>query len=94
MSHEPITVYHNPRCSKSRRVVEILTTKGVEFTLYEYLAERPALAELQRVMDALAIDDPRDMMPTFRGIGRWFLGRSRRHPDVTRRTLADRPRAV
>ena len=64
MSSEPITVYHNPSCSKSRKTVEILTRKDVPFTLYEYLEERPAVDEIRRVMVALGIEDPREMMRT------------------------------
>jgi len=64
MADDTITVFHNPRCSKSRKTVEILTEKGLAFSLYEYLVERPDLSDLRRVMSALAIDDPREMMRT------------------------------
>ena len=64
MTDDTITVFHNPRCSKSRKTVEILTEKGFSFSLYEYLDERPRVEALRRVMVALAIDDPRDMMRT------------------------------
>ena len=64
MSSEAITVYHNPRCSKSRKTVEILAAKGVDFTLFEYLEQRPGVDELRRVMASLAIEDPREMMRT------------------------------
>jgi arsenate reductase len=64
MASGPITVYHNPRCSKSRQTVEILSGKGVEFSLFEYLQERPGVDELRRVMAALGIADPRAMMRT------------------------------
>ena len=47
MASGPITVYHNPRCSKSRQTVEILAGKGVEFSLFEYLQERPGVDELR-----------------------------------------------
>lgn len=63
MSDE-ITVYHNPRCSKSRRLLEILDESAVRFRLYEYLDERPGVDELTRVMGCLGIRDPREMMRT------------------------------
>ena len=62
MSAELITVYHNPRCSKSRTTVQILENRGVEFELYHYLTENPGVEELRRVMSLLAIEDPRAMM--------------------------------
>jgi len=39
-----IVIYHNPRCSKSRRTLEILQEKGVEAEIVEYL-ETPPTAE-------------------------------------------------
>ncbi|HAU0462669.1 TPA: arsenate reductase (glutaredoxin), partial [Legionella pneumophila] len=34
---EKITIYHNPRCSKSRQALEILQNKGFEPIIIEYL---------------------------------------------------------
>ena len=34
---QKITIYHNPRCSKSREVLEILMQNGVETEIFEYL---------------------------------------------------------
>src|SRR5919106_2079476 len=34
---EPMLVYHNPSCSKSRGALEILADKGVEHDVVEYL---------------------------------------------------------
>jgi arsenate reductase len=33
------TIYHNPRCSKSRQALAILEEKGVELTIIEYLKD-------------------------------------------------------
>jgi arsenate reductase len=32
-----LTIYHNPRCSKSRKALETLTEKGYELEVVEYL---------------------------------------------------------
>lgn len=37
-----ITIWHNPRCGKSRQTLELLRTKGVEPTIREYLKEPPS----------------------------------------------------
>jgi arsenate reductase len=34
-----ITIWHNPRCSKSRETLELLKKKGVEPTVREYLKQ-------------------------------------------------------
>lgn len=46
-----VTLYHNPRCSKSRAALELLRSRGVEPTIVAYLdapPDGPALAELLR----------------------------------------------
>ena len=37
-----LTIYHNPRCSKSRKTLEIIQDAGVTPTIIEYLSEAPA----------------------------------------------------
>ena len=36
-----ITIYHNPRCSKSRKTLEIIVESGIEPTIVEYLTTPP-----------------------------------------------------
>jgi len=46
-----VTLYHNPRCSKSRAALELLRSRGIEPTIVAYLDTPPdarALAELLR----------------------------------------------
>lgn len=38
-----ITVYHNPRCRKSREAVALLQNSGHEFQILEYLKLPPSL---------------------------------------------------
>lgn len=37
-----VTIYHNPRCSKSRKTLEIIQDAGVSPKIVEYLAEPPS----------------------------------------------------
>jgi arsenate reductase (glutaredoxin) len=44
------TIWHNPRCTKSRETLAILNeTPGVDVTVVEYLKTPPSAAELKRV---------------------------------------------
>lgn len=48
-----LLVHHNPRCSKSRRTLEILEEQGVSFEIVEYLKEPPSadrVLELARLL--------------------------------------------
>jgi len=53
------TLYHNPRCSKSREALAILAEAGVEVTVVEYLKTPPTRDELARLY-AQAGMSPRD----------------------------------
>jgi arsenate reductase len=43
------TIYHNPRCSKSRDALALLQESGAEITIVEYLKTPPTRAELERL---------------------------------------------
>jgi arsenate reductase len=46
-------LWHNPRCSKSRGVKELLEARGIAFTERRYVEDPPTVAELDRVLRAL-----------------------------------------
>jgi arsenate reductase len=48
-----LTIWHNPRCSKSRTAHEILDEAGVAFEERRYLDDPPTAAELDDVLTAL-----------------------------------------
>ena len=50
-----ITIYHNPRCSKSRQTLALIEEKGVDFTVKEYLKNPPSKEELKQIIDVLGI---------------------------------------
>lgn len=44
-----ITIYHNPRCSKSRKTLELLESNDISPTIVEYLQSPPDTDALQRI---------------------------------------------
>ena len=56
-----VTIYHNPRCSKSRKTLELLLDKGVEPTIVEYLVNPPDAQTLKSILKKLDVS-PRDLM--------------------------------
>ncbi|MFI5000069.1 MAG: arsenate reductase (glutaredoxin) [Reyranellales bacterium] len=56
-----VTIWHNPRCGKSRQTLELLHRKGVEPTIREYLKAPPSRAEVEKLIDLLG-GDPRDLV--------------------------------
>jgi arsenate reductase len=53
------TIYHNPRCSKSRAALALLAEAGADVTIVDYLRDPPAAAELARLYARAGIA-PRD----------------------------------
>jgi len=56
-----VTIYHNPKCSKSRQTLALLRDRGIEPTVIEYLKAPPDRATLARILDDLGME-PRDLM--------------------------------
>ncbi|MDQ6981786.1 MAG: arsenate reductase (glutaredoxin) [Mariprofundus sp.] len=48
-----ITIYHNPRCSKSRATLALLKENDIEPKIIEYLKTPPSEAELDRILTML-----------------------------------------
>jgi len=51
-----VTIYHNPRCSKSRATLALLREHGVEPEIIEYLKTPPSRIELDRILVMLGIE--------------------------------------
>lgn len=56
-----IRFYHNPRCSKSREALQLLTQRGAELDVVDYLKTPPDAAELERLLGLLQLE-PRALM--------------------------------
>lgn len=50
-----ITIYHNPRCSKSRQTLQLLEEKGIEPNIVLYLETPPSATELKAILKKLGI---------------------------------------
>lgn len=56
-----VTIYHNPRCGKSRNALKVLEDAGVEFSIVDYLKNPPDKATLKEVIKKLGIK-PSDLV--------------------------------
>ena len=56
-----VTIFHNPRCSKSRATLALLEEKGAETQIIEYLKTPSSSSELATILDKLGLE-PRDLM--------------------------------
>ncbi|HEX6929728.1 MAG TPA: arsenate reductase (glutaredoxin) [Gammaproteobacteria bacterium] len=51
----PVTIYHNPRCSKSRETLDLLQARGFEPRIVKYLETPPDAATLETLLAQLGI---------------------------------------
>ncbi|MGL4834906.1 MAG: ArsC/Spx/MgsR family protein, partial [Shewanella sp.] len=58
-----VTIYHNPRCSKSRETLALLEQQGCEITIVEYLKNVPSANDIRDILAKLNID-ARELMRT------------------------------
>ena len=56
-----VTIYHNPRCSKSRQTLQLLEDKGLNPVIINYLESPPTAEQLQQTLTMLNMG-PRDLM--------------------------------
>ena len=63
MSESTVTIYHNPRCSKSRKTLELLEEQEVSPNIIEYMKEPPDKATLQKITQLLGVP-LRDLLRT------------------------------
>lgn len=56
-----VTIYHNPRCSKSRQTLALLEEQGIEPQIVKYLEDTPNADELKAVLAKLGIS-ARDLL--------------------------------
>lgn len=103
-----VTIYHNPRCSKSRKTLELIRHAGIEPRVIEYLADPPDSARLREL--ARLVGEPLNVLvrrgePEFReasdrpdvddeeALARWLED----HPIVIQRPIvvaADGKKAI
>lgn len=50
------TIFHNPKCSTSRKTLELLRDNGIEPTVVQYLKTPPTRAELAKMIEDAGID--------------------------------------
>lgn len=58
-----VTIFHNPRCSKSRRTLQLLQERGVRPTIVEYLRDPPSAEEIGNLLGMLKLS-PRELLRT------------------------------
>ena len=48
-----VTILHNPRCTKSRATLALLTDRGIEPCIVDYINAPPSIEELSKIIDMI-----------------------------------------
>jgi arsenate reductase len=56
-----ITIYHNPRCSKSRQTLQLLRDRGIDPIIVEYHKQPLSPAQIKHLLAILAMS-PRELL--------------------------------
>ncbi|HHL42925.1 MAG TPA: arsenate reductase (glutaredoxin) [Hellea balneolensis] len=59
-----VKILHNPRCSKSRQTLALLSENGVQPEIIEYLKQAPSADEIKEIAKMLGVKSVREMMRT------------------------------
>jgi arsenate reductase len=85
-----VTIWHNPRCSKSRGALALLAELGVAADVVRYLDAAPSRARLEDVLRMLGTEDPRAIVRTGEAVYR-ELGLAGADRDTLLDALAAHP---
>ncbi len=86
-----VTIYHNPRCSKSRQTLELLRDRGHEPEVVEYLKTPPDAATIRALLDKLGFDSARDLMRRGESAYKDLGLKDETDEDALVRAMADNP---
>jgi arsenate reductase len=56
MTDDRVIILHNPRCTKSRQALALITARGFEPEIVEYLKNPPGIKELQALLGLLGLN--------------------------------------
>ncbi len=56
MPTQPVRIYHNPRCAKSRETLALLRARGVEPEVVEYLSTPLTASQIKTLISQLGIE--------------------------------------
>jgi len=57
-----LTIWHNPRCRKSRETLNLIEDAGAELQIRRYLEDVPSASEIKEILILLGLNHPRTLM--------------------------------
>ena len=89
----PVTIYHNPRCSKSRQTLALIQEKGIEPEIIEYLKSPPSEAELDQILSMLGIQPEVLLRKGEEEFKDYFMGKDLSRAEIIR-LMVQHPKVI
>lgn len=86
-----LTIWHNPRCRKSREALALLEESGKTVTVRRYLETRPSEQDIQQLLAQLGFEDPRMLMRRGERIYRDLNLKIEKDPSNLVKQMAENP---
>lgn len=92
---DAVTIYHNPRCSKSRETLSLLKANGVEPQVVLYLETPADAATIQSLLTMLGMSSARELMRQKEDLYKSLdLGNSQLSEAALIQALVDNPKLM
>lgn len=92
---DAVTIYHNPRCSKSRETLSLLKENGVEPQVVLYLETPADTATIQSLLTMLGMSSARELMRQKEDLYKSLdLGNSQLSEAALIQALVDNPKLM
>ena len=88
-----ITVWHNPRCSKSRETIKLLEEQGIESNVVKYLDEALTFQRVEELLNMLGME-PRELMRTKEAIYRELKLKDEHDPKRLIEAMVAHPKLI
>lgn len=89
-----VSIYHNPRCSKSRQTLALLQEQGIEPTVIEYLKDTPSSDELKALLSKLGFVSARELMRSKEDIFKELELKNENNEDKLIAAMAAHPKLI
>ncbi|MDN3380621.1 MULTISPECIES: arsenate reductase (glutaredoxin) [unclassified Pseudoalteromonas] len=89
-----VSIYHNPRCSKSRETLALLEEKSITPDVIEYLKTPLNEAQLKTLIDQLGFNSARQMMRTKEDIYKELNLKEQTNEDALIKAMVQNPKLI
>lgn len=89
-----VTIYHNPRCSKSRETLALLEKNSIKPEIVEYLKTPLNAEQISTLVNLLELDSARDMMRTKEDLYKTLELKSQTNEEALIKAMAENPKLI